>query len=454
VSRRESGGLSKAIAGTTATKFALIPVALVTSVVVTRSLGPSEKGEYSLVFTYLNIVNMVAGFGVGRAALYILTRQREVDGAAVKARTMQFALWSGLGLSATALAGAALLGSSVLEGTSLALVLVGLPLVLTSSLRTAVDAFLRADERVGWLNALTFLASGLVLLLVVGFAIAPVGLSPAGVITARSIAAAAALLLAGYLATRLPGGLSWKVASSYPRTGDILRLGLSYTFVSLAQNVNYDVDILLLGLYESDASVGYYSTAVTVAEMLWLLPMAAGWVLVARSALQGDDEAARQVSTTMRIALVVGVCGGLILLIVSPLVVGVLFGSAFQPSVGLVRLLVPGVLAATTYQVLSAYLLGRGAMRSLIVATCGGAILNIALNVALIPRLGAAGAAIASNISYLLTGAVVLAAYVSATGQPLRDVLLVRASDLREAGRMVASWVQPLAERVRPGRRR
>ena len=82
----------------------------------------------------------------------------------------------------------------------------------------------------------------------------------------------------------------------------------------------------------------------------------------------------------------------------------VLYGDAFVPSVQPLRLLLIGVVAGTWYSVLGGYLVGRGRLRGLLAATLLGLALNVVLNFALVPAHGMEGAAVASTISYTVTG--------------------------------------------------
>jgi O-antigen/teichoic acid export membrane protein len=55
---------------------------------------------------------------------------------------------------------------------------------------------------------------------------------------------------------------------------------------------------------------------------------------------------------------------------------------------------------------------------------------NVGLNLLLIPAWGIAGASVSSSVSYTLSTAVLLAAYVRRSGIPLREVLVPRRQDL------------------------
>lgn len=63
---------------------------------------------------------------------------------------------------------------------------------------------------------------------------------------------------------------------------------------------------------------------------------------------------------------------------------------------------------------------------------------NIPLNVLFIPRMGIAGAALASTVSYTLTAVVALAAFLKISGNTLWDTIVIKPRDLKNCARELA----------------
>jgi O-antigen/teichoic acid export membrane protein len=98
-----------------------------------------------------------------------------------------------------------------------------------------------------------------------------------------------------------------------------------------------------------------------------------------------------------------------VLAIAAPFVLPLLYGSQFDDSVRLAQILLVGLAVEGAAGVISAYLygIGRPGLNSL--AMGAGVVLTIALDLLLVPRWGATGAAIASTVAYLATtGALLL----------------------------------------------
>jgi O-antigen/teichoic acid export membrane protein len=183
-----------------------------------------------------------------------------------------------------------------------------------------------------------------------------------------------------------------------------LRFGVASYGANALQIINYRLDLFILSAVTASAAVGQYSVAVAVSSVLWLLPSGLSDLLFPRVAqLRGPGgEAQREMVETKalrHVALVV-TATALVLAAIADAVIVPVFGEAFQPSVALTLILIPGASAAALTRVLAASVIGRGnptfAFRAALITTP----LTVILYVALIPWLHASGAALASTLSY------------------------------------------------------
>jgi lipopolysaccharide/colanic/teichoic acid biosynthesis glycosyltransferase len=99
----------------------------------------------------------------------------------------------------------------------------------------------------------------------------------------------------------------------------------------------------------------------------------------------------------------VTVTGAMPLALGAALVIPTLFGSAFRPAVLPAQILLVGLAAEGVGGVVTAFLFGRGRPGLNSLAAGAGVTVTVALDVVLIPRYGAVGAAVASSIAYLTT---------------------------------------------------
>jgi O-antigen/teichoic acid export membrane protein len=164
--------------------------------------------------------------------------------------------------------------------------------------------------------------------------------------------------------------------------------------------------------------------------LLWFLPGAVGFVLFPRVAARDGRDSAREAATLLRWSLLITAVGAAAIAGAAGVLVPLMYGAAFAPAVLPLQLLLFGAAANALFQVLSGYFLGRQLLKGIVLVTLGGIVLNVSLNLVLIPAAGIEGAAIASTVSYTATGLLTLALFVRTAGVSPREALWVPPSEL------------------------
>ena len=175
----------------------------------------------------------------------------------------------------------------------------------------------------------------------------------------------------------------------------------------------FRIDAVMLGALADDAAVAAYAVAYRLMETVLFVTWAVSRSLFPAMARAGGGPALLRVGeTAVSVAGALLVPYGVLLLVDGGELLRLLFGAEYGgDSVTALRLLAfaPLVFAAAYYA--SYLLLVQRRNRGILVSTVVAVVLNIALNLALIPALGARGAAAATTASYLVE-AVVCLAYV------------------------------------------
>ncbi len=179
-------------------------------------------------------------------------------------------------------------------------------------------------------------------------------------------------------------------------------------------------------------ATGVYSVAASVAETLWYIPTALGVVIFSRVAAASLD-AAPLTSAVTRVTLAFGLFVAVPALVLAPSGVELLYGAPFRDAGPALQLLLPGIVAYGVVAVLSQFLLAAGAPGRSTLVLLTGLVLNLVANALLIPRFGIIGAAMSSSFSYTITALLMVIAFHRLTHQPLRDTLVIRRSDIRQA---------------------
>lgn len=176
-------------------------------------------------------------------------------------------------------------------------------------------------------------------------------------------------------------------------------MSLSFLLLSL-----YHLDIVLLRLLVGSSETGFYRAALVVAEFLWFVPIAIQITLLHSTSQLWIDEryerltsiGSRAVRYTLLITLllVLGVAG-----LAEPFLT-FYFGPEFDGAVMPLLLLLPGALGFALARPVFAINQGQENLYLLVAVTAVAALSNAVLNLALIPRFGTSGAAVATSVSY------------------------------------------------------
>lgn len=362
-------------------------------------LAQAEFGRLVLLETTANLLVVVAGLGLAQGLLRYAT-----DASLAEERGA---------LAATTLLGSVVLGAAVggaiaLAGRPLAALLLGDPsraavigllgLYVAFKVVAAVPYMaLRVAERPG-LYVLGVAVEFGVLVAGVYVALAGIGAGLEGVMAAWAASAGAvAVVLGAGLLVRQRGRPRWALL------GPLLRFGAPLTFASLAGVLLNSGDRYVLGAFEGAESVAVYGLAQKfggLINMLFVQSFNLAFAVAGLKALGAGAEGALHRRTFRHYSVLTGwgVLG------VSVLALDVTEVLSANPAYGeaepLILPLALGFLALGLYYIVVNVLYAAERTRAVAANVLAAAAANVALNVALIPLLGAMGAAVATLLAY------------------------------------------------------
>ena len=392
--RLSSSELFRQVAHTLTTRVVLLPLGLVTSVVVTRALGPEGRGEFAVATTLAALAVQLANLGLPSSNTFVVARQPERLGAvAANALVSSAALGglSGVVLWAVAAAFPRLApASGGLLALSLLWVPLGLAYLLVQNLLIAVQQ-VRVGNRADVVQRLIAIA---LIALVVAAGRATAATAFAANLLALGVSLA---FLCAELAKRLGGAALRPDRALF---AEHLGYGLRSYFTSLCAYAMLRIDLLMVQYLRGAEQVGYYSVAVGMADLLYMIPSTVGTLLFPRlSAMRTRHEQWRSTSRMTLLMLATLTPLALAASLLAPWITRVLFGPRFLPAVPAFVWLMPGIVAyGSTFA--SLFLLSVGLPAMVLVLWAGFVLLNVALNLVLIPRYGFVGASISSSITY------------------------------------------------------
>jgi O-antigen/teichoic acid export membrane protein len=413
---------------TLAARLLALLLGVASSVILARALGPAGSGEYALIALVPALFLFTGGLGLEHAVTFLVAKRRN------DTRSIVFTLAAASGVLGLLLLAVytvlsaipaydRFLTAAAVDPTLVWVLILLLPVVLATQIFTSAVLGLeqyRAYNLATLVNPTVNLIMLLVLVAVLELGVAG-AVAAAGSASLFALAASAAFF--GQLAP--PGPTRW--ATGLLR--DALAYGVRVYAANVAWFVHYRGDMFLVAYFVGPVALGFYATAVGLAEKLNLAPSAVGTVLFPTVASAGAATARSVTPRASRNTLWLTLCFAVILAALAWPLVYALFGRAFLPSVPLLWLLLPGVVSLSVGRVLSADLNGRGLPGAVARVNGAMAVVNLALNLWWIPIWGAAGGAAAASLSY--TAAVLLLArrYRLASGASWRELLVLDRSD-------------------------
>lgn len=202
----------------------------------------------------------------------------------------------------------------------------------------------------------------------------------------------------------------WKLRLLEKPFRDGLFIGLRSQFGNMATLFNYRLDVLIVNYFQDAVQVGLYALGVLVSESLWQIPQAVQSALLPRTARTLEQGAAEFTCLVIRQVLVIAVLTAALLALAGPILIPLVFGERFQPSVAVVWWILPGTAALSLGKVACADLAARGKTGYCASFALMAFAITVVLDLILIPRMGIRGAALASSIAYFADAAFILMA--------------------------------------------
>lgn len=406
------------------TKIFAVVIGLIASSYSNRFLGPQLKGELGRISSLLSVVAVTANFGLYQPYPYYKRQQiPDVLDRFLRIFALQFLIYMGIGIT------------SSLYTDSFAIMAVCLlaPIqVLANQL-----SFMIMVEDVKFKNVIFFTAriTNTVITILAFYMMKPTILvSLALVVVGDIITIVLALIRLG----RLPNPFRADLAFA----AEIIPFGFVSMITTLMLTLNYRVDTLMMGyvFHVPDVEIGYYTLGVSISEYGWLIPDAFREVLFSRTAV---DDAVDEVTMSLKVNFYLTAIMLLGILVLGRPVIYLLAGRAYMPAYSVTVLLIAGILPMSWFKIIGTLLLAQGKKGVYLGMLSVSVVVNIICNAFTIPLWGKMGAALASVISYLVTGILFLAYYLRMYRLPLSSVFILSPAERKRLrGKINHVWAR------------
>jgi O-antigen/teichoic acid export membrane protein len=377
---------------------------LVLFIIAGRTLGDVEFGKFSFALALGTIFETLMDFGLHQVTIRAVARDR-TQATELLHHTLGIKLiWGGVALVAL-MAAATILRPE--WDVRIACYLLGGSLVLRSYMLT-IRGVLQGLERFGWDSVVV--AADRAILLTFGAIALVSGTGLRGLAIAFVLARATALALAAWLTQAQLGGVGLRFDRAIWRRLQTTALPLGFFLVVL--NLYSYVDGVMLGVMRGNVETGLYAAAYRTYEGMSYLPSIIASVLTPRlSELFVSNRAAHRSVALRGLAGSVGLAllvGGAAYVLATPLLTW-LFSDQFAPAASPFRILCLGLPLVFAIWVLHAITISVNRETLLVKTAIVGLAVNVSLNLYVIPRMGAEGAALATVVGELVSMTMLIA---------------------------------------------
>lgn len=392
-----------------------------------QALGPEQRGIVAAATAPLLLMTTLAMFGIPEAITYLVAKN---PSNAKQALAKGLLLLTGAGAAATSLV--FLLSAPLSGGNQEAEELIRLAAVfiLPTTLVSGLRGLPRGLHQWKYVNLEKYVTSGYRILLI-GGSFAAATLSP----TMAVLVLAIAPVVGGIAFLRPLLGVR-KMARGRPVSfSSITSFSLIVWLGSVSGIILGKIDQAIMLPLSDARQLGFYAAAASVADAVLVINNAVRDITFSAQSA-GSDPSVLQRSA--RISFLAGLLIAVALLAPVNYWFPLLFGQEFQSAVPVVTILTVAAVVGIPGSVAGAGLVGRGRPGAVSTSLVIAAIVNVALVIALVPPIGAVGAALATLAGNLVASNLNILILRRVAGTTVSGFYVVRPSDLSSVWRLIS----------------
>jgi O-antigen/teichoic acid export membrane protein len=399
------GSTHTVLVGNVVARVGALACVVAATLLLARSGGPAVVGVYALLHVLPGLVGTVTSCGLPVATPYFLANPGG-DSPRLPSTLLAMALVGGAAGAILWIAFAPVMGPLIFSDLSQSLVMLAGVIVLSRLLVITAKACSQGSDDLTGSNAVI---CGEQFMFLPAYALlSAVGLDGFAIVVGTLL-----------LADAMTGSLAWARLARRGFFRDATRpslhlarrigaYGLRGQVGGVMSLLNLRLDFILLSALAGPAVLGVYAVASKFAELIRILGMALQYVFYPAFAKQGKERAA---ATARRLIPRLGLVSATVLVplwLAAGVVIPAFYGSDFGSAVTPTRIILFGLALDGVAGVITGFLYGVGRPGLNSLAMAAGLAVTVVLDLLLIPRFEATGAAIASAVAYTTTGLVLL----------------------------------------------
>lgn len=387
-----------------------IAIQFATIVIVARNLGVENNGMYAVAILLPTMLTMLLSMSINSSIVYYVN-SGTFSNKGIFTNTfviLLFIVAVGLGIGYAVIT---FFASSVFPNVSQDILHLSIWVFPFSFLRLYLTSFLLAKENFKIYNIASLISPILLFLFIMSLYVFN-NLDVKSTILSNLLTAVLASLVISYYVFK--EGFSIDLGTI---NGEWMKKLFSYGIRAHVSNmitfVNYRADIFLLNIFASTTSVGLYQVGVQIVERLWIVSSVLNTVLFPRLVAidKEEDKRFEIIGKSFKIVILLTALVSLALVIFGYMFIKLFFGVEYINAYFIILALLLGVVLGAGSKVLATAIASKGKPELNAYTSFIAMILNIILNVILIPKFGYMGAAVATSIAYVANTIMRIALY-------------------------------------------
>lgn len=370
-----------------------------TTLLIIRTLSVDEFGQFSLIFGILGMLSIVTDMGLGRIAVSLLQDETRdtprITGAYIVLRTLLGILGYGLAVLVVALGG--------YGPVTLTAALVGSLTVIFGTASNAYSVIFQVQERMQLPAISTALGAATqmlaVLVLIRGDAPGLVWFMVPAVLT--SVIELIVRAVGAHRLARI------RYCIDLPLWWHLLKEAVPISIGNAMTTLYYRIDVIMLAQLSTLAAVATYSVAYKFVDIVNMIPWAASTAALPVLVRYWPDDRAAFERVALQICRVLAAVGALIaagFIVLADDVVPLLYGSEYEDAAAAAKVVVGSQCIAFAAACALLILIAAGSHRRFPLIATAGLLINVGINLIVIPRYSYMGAAWATLVTDALMG--------------------------------------------------
>ena len=414
----------KGVSITLVAKVILLCFGIISSIIIARYIGPSGKGILTVLVAISGIALQFGNLGMPAANIYFMGKEKKLF-PEITAISFFFSIGGGL-IVAFIVYLLFILYPNIIGKVSpffLIVTLISIPFSLITTLYTNI---LLGGQRIYEYNLIGILGGSFSLIVNIIFLV----LLKKGILELVIMSTVINIILSLICIIYVYRPVKFKISIDLSVFSRMIKYGIKSYVACLLGYLIIRSDILFVNYILGVSSTGIYSIAVGIADLLYIIPSTIGVILFPKiSAIQDQDNKGLLTLTVCRYTVFIMIILCVLIGTISKPLILLMYGAQFHSSIVPFLWLLPGIFSLGICTILMQELAGRGLPPIVYIAPAIALIVNVILNIKLIPVIHVSGAAIASSISYTIMLGLTLKYFLKITDSSLTDVLVIKRKD-------------------------